>query len=90
MDITALQVFLAVADTGSFSRAAERVFLTQPAISRRIAPRSEAQLGTRLFDRIGRTIQLTPAGQGLRGPRRQAAARAGRHPALARRPGRPG
>jgi DNA-binding transcriptional LysR family regulator len=65
MDITALQVFLAVADTGSFSRAAERVFLTQPAISKRIAA-LEAHLGTRLFDRIGRTIQLTPAGQELR------------------------
>ncbi len=64
MDITALQVFLAVAETGSFSRAAERVFLTQPAVSKRIAA-LESQLGTRLFDRIGRRIQLTPAGQAL-------------------------
>jgi len=64
MDIAALQAFLAVAETSSFSRAAERIFLTQPAISKRIAA-LEASLGARLFDRIGRTIQLTPAGQAL-------------------------
>jgi len=64
MDIAALQAFLAVAETGSFSRAAERIFLTQPAISKRIAA-LETSLGTRLFDRIGRTVQLTPAGQAL-------------------------
>jgi DNA-binding transcriptional LysR family regulator len=64
MDIAALQAFLAVAETNSFSRAAERIFLTQPAISKRIAA-LETSLGARLFDRIGRTIQLTPAGQAL-------------------------
>ena len=64
MDIAALQSFLAVAETGSFSRAAERVFLTQPAVSKRIAA-LEAQLGTRLFDRIGKRAQLTPAGTAL-------------------------
>ena len=65
MDIATLQVFLAVAETGSFSRAAERVFLTQPAISKRIAA-LEAELDTRLFDRIGRRTQLTEAGRVLR------------------------
>ncbi len=64
MDIAALEVFLAVAETGSFSRAGERVFLTQPAISQRIAT-LETELGTRLFDRIGRRIQLTEAGRAL-------------------------
>jgi len=64
MDIAALQSFLAVAETGSFSRAAERVFLTQPAVSKRIAA-LEASLGTRLFDRIGKRAQLTPAGVAL-------------------------
>lgn len=64
MDIAALEVFLAVAETGSFSRAAERAFLTQPAISKRIAA-LETELGTRLFDRIGRRIQLTEAGRAL-------------------------
>jgi DNA-binding transcriptional LysR family regulator len=64
MDIAALEVFLAVAETGSFSRAAERAFLTQPAISKRIAA-LEAELGTKLFDRIGRRIHLTEAGNAL-------------------------
>lgn len=64
MDISALQSFLAVAETGSFSRAAERVFLTQPAVSKRIAA-LEGQLGARLFDRIGKRAQLTPAGTAL-------------------------
>jgi len=61
MDIASLQAFLAVAESGSFSRAAERIFLTQPAVSKRIAT-LETQLGTRLFDRIGKRVQLTPAG----------------------------
>ena len=64
MDIAALQAFLAVAETSSFSRAAERIFLTQPAVSKRIAA-LETNLDARLFDRIGRTVQLTPAGQAL-------------------------
>ncbi len=64
MDISALQAFLAVAETGSFSRAAERIYLTQPAISKRIAG-LESELGARLFDRIGRRVQLTPAGAAL-------------------------
>ncbi len=64
MDISALQAFLAVAEAGSFSRAAERIYLTQPAISKRIAA-LEREIGARLFDRIGRGIHLTPAGAAL-------------------------
>lgn len=64
MEIAALQAFLAVAESGSFSRAAERIFLTQPAISKRIAA-LEQSLGTRLFDRIGRRVRLTEAGRTL-------------------------
>jgi len=64
MDIAALKAFVAVAESGSFSRAAETVFLTQPAISKRIAA-LEAELGTNLFDRIGRKVQLTEAGKAL-------------------------
>lgn len=64
MDLAALQAFLAVAETGSFSRAAERVYLTQPAVSKRIAA-LEQSLGTPLFDRIGRRVQLTEAGRAL-------------------------
>jgi DNA-binding transcriptional LysR family regulator len=64
MDIPALQAFLAVAETGSFSKGADRIFITQPAISKRIAA-LESELGTPLFDRIGREIQLTDAGRAL-------------------------
>ncbi len=64
MDSQLLQAFIAVAETGSFSLAAERVHITQPAISKRIA-QLEDILGCRLFDRISRTIYLTEAGQAL-------------------------
>ena len=64
MDTHSLQVFIAVADSGSFTGAGEQLFLTQPAISKRIA-QLEEQLGSRLFDRIGRQIHLTEAGQTL-------------------------
>ncbi|MFG6667402.1 LysR family transcriptional regulator [Halomonas sp. HNIBRBA4712] len=69
MDTQSLQAFIAVADTQSFSRAAERLHLTQPAVSKRIAA-LEMQVGARLFDRIGRRISLTEAGHLLR-PRAQ-------------------
>lgn len=65
MDTANLVAFLAVADSGSFSRAAEQLHLTQPAISKRIAM-LEQQLDTRLFDRIGRHISLTEAGRALK------------------------
>lgn len=64
MDVPALEAFLAAAETGSFSAAGGRVFLTQPAISKRIAA-LERELGTRLFDRIGRRVHLTEAGRAL-------------------------
>ncbi len=64
MDTQLLEAFLAVAESGSFSAAAERVHVTQPAISKRIAL-LEQHLGCRLFDRISRTIYLTQAGREL-------------------------
>jgi DNA-binding transcriptional LysR family regulator len=64
MDIHSLSAFIAVADCASFSRAAERLHLSQPAISKRIAALEDA-LGNRLFDRIGRRIDLTDAGRTL-------------------------
>lgn len=64
MDTQSLQAFLAVADTQSFSRAAEQLHLTQPAVSKRIAT-LEFQVGRPLFDRIGRRIALTEAGSVL-------------------------
>lgn len=59
-----LQAFIAVTESGSFSRAAERLFITQSAVSKRIAA-LEHSLETRLFDRIGHRISLTEAGQVL-------------------------
>ncbi|MGM0534669.1 MAG: LysR family transcriptional regulator [Pseudomonadota bacterium] len=64
MDTQSLQAFLAVADSGSFSRAAEQLHLTQPAVSKRIAV-LEDQIDARLFDRIGRRVSLTEAGRVL-------------------------
>lgn len=62
MDTQNLAAFCAVADSGSFSEAALQLFITQPAISKRIA-NLENQLNCRLFDRIGRSIELTAEGQ---------------------------
>ena len=64
MEIANLQAFVAIAEHGSFSAAAEKLFLTQPAISKRIS-QLEQEFGCKLFDRIGRGIQLTQAGQTL-------------------------
>lgn len=64
MDLANLSAFISVAETGSFSQAGERLHLTQPAISKRIAG-LEGQLDTRLFDRLGREISLTEAGRAL-------------------------
>lgn len=64
MDNAQLKAFVAVADGQSFSRAADQLHLTQPAVSKRIA-NLEAELGQRLFDRVGHAVHLTPAGQTL-------------------------
>ena len=64
MNIDNLKAFTAVAETGSFSRAAEQLYLTQPAVSKRVAT-LETDLETRLFDRIGHQIILTESGQAL-------------------------
>lgn len=64
MELQNLSAFIAVSDQKSFSRAAERLFITQPAVSKRISA-LESELNTRLFDRIGRKIQLTEAGKAL-------------------------
>lgn len=58
------EVFLAVAETLSFRRTAERVHLSQPAVSGLIA-RLEASLSVRLFDRTTRNVQLTASGKVL-------------------------
>ena len=64
MDLTNYASFIAVAEHGTFSKAADALFITQPAISKRIA-QLEEQLGSQLFDRIGKKIQLNAAGMAL-------------------------
>jgi DNA-binding transcriptional LysR family regulator len=64
MDNQNLKAFITVAEIGSFSEAADRLYLTQSAISKRIAL-LEQQIGKRLFDRIARQVSLTEAGNEL-------------------------
>ena len=64
MDINQLEVFLAVAQEKSFSRAAETMHRTQPAVSQAIR-RLEAELGESLFDRSSKDGTLTAAGRVL-------------------------
>lgn len=64
MDIANLHAFIVVATKGSFSLAAPSLHLTQPAVSKRVAA-LEDELETKLFDRIGRRVTLTEAGQTL-------------------------
>lgn len=61
IDLYLLRYFLAVVETGSFTRAAERVFVTQPTLSSGIK-KLEAELGTTLFDRSSKRVFLTDAG----------------------------
>ena len=64
LDFERLKAFRAVALEKSFSRGARRIFRTQPAVSQSIA-QLERQVGQKLFERLGRTVELTPAGQVL-------------------------
>ncbi len=64
MDIDSIKTFLSLADTGSFSRTAESLFITQPAVSKRIAA-LEHSLDCQLFDRLGKEVLLTQAGEAL-------------------------
>lgn len=64
MDIANLRAFATVAREQSFSVAANQLHITQPAVSKRIAV-LESALGTPLFDRLGRRIELTEAGRAL-------------------------
>src|SRR5438045_8509463 len=66
MDLRRLEVFAKVAELGSFSRAAEALFLTQPTISEHVRS-LEDELGVQLLDRLGRGTTPTRAGQLLLG-----------------------
>ncbi len=62
MELQQLRYVCAVADTGSFSRAAERCQIAQPSLSQQIL-KLEEDLDAKLFDRLGRSIRLTEAGR---------------------------
>lgn len=64
MDLQHLRSFVAIADAAGFARAATRLNVSQPALSRQIRA-LETELGVQLFDRIGRRIQLTSEGEDL-------------------------
>ena len=64
MDLSAYKAFIAVAENNSFSKASEELYITQPAVSKRIALLEE-QLGSTLFDRVGRKVILNEAGKAL-------------------------
>lgn len=66
MDVRQLEIFVKVAEFGSFSRAAEALLLTQPTVSEHIRSLEE-ELGVRLLDRLGRGAAPTKAGQLLLG-----------------------
>src|SRR5271155_5591591 len=62
MELHQLRYFCAVAETGSFSRAAEHSHVAQPSLSQQIL-KLEGELGARLFDRLGRSVRLTEVGK---------------------------
>jgi DNA-binding transcriptional LysR family regulator len=64
MNLSELRAFCEVAEGRSFSVAAERLFITQPAVSKRIQA-LELDLGTPLFDRVGKRVYVTQTGEML-------------------------
>ncbi len=64
MNLTRLQYFIEVARCGSFSAAAQRLYTSQPNLSKQIAS-LERETGLKLFDRTTRSVRLTAAGQHL-------------------------
>lgn len=64
MDLQQLRYVVAVAELGNFTRAAERCFVVQSALSHQVA-KLEQELGARLFHRTSRSVSLTPAGTAL-------------------------
>jgi len=64
VEIHQLTYFVAVAETGSFTRAAERCTVAQPSLSQQIM-KLEKEIGHPLFDRLGRKVALTDVGRQL-------------------------
>lgn len=70
MDLRQASYVVAVVDEGSFTAAAASIPVSQPALSQAVAA-LERELGAPLFHRIGRRVQLTPAGEAFVGPARR-------------------
>ncbi len=77
LDIHQCEIFVQVAELKSFSKAAQRMYLTQPTVSQHIYA-LENYLGTRLFDRLGKEVALTRAGEVLYGYAKQITALRGK------------
>ncbi|MFJ8473590.1 LysR family transcriptional regulator [Kitasatospora sp. NPDC094011] len=73
MDLRRLRYFLAVAEDLHFGRAAERLGITQPALSQQVN-KLEAEFGATLIERTSRTVSLTDAGQDVLEPLRRCVA----------------
>jgi DNA-binding transcriptional LysR family regulator len=77
MELQQMRYVIAVAETSSFTRAAERCRVVQSALSHQVA-RLEHELGARLFERTSRRVRLTPAGEAFLPAARQCLEAAGR------------
>jgi len=64
MELHQLRYFIAIVETGSFSKAAKRCYVTQPSLSQQII-KLEKELGRKLFDRLGSKVVLTDTGNSL-------------------------
>ena len=69
MELRHLRYFVAIADGGTMAKAAERVHVTQSTLSHQLA-QLEAEIGTTLFERAGRTLRLSDVGSVWLGPAR--------------------
>lgn len=83
IELRLLRYAVAVAETLSFSQAADRLNTSQPSLSRQIL-KLEEELGVKLFDRTKRWVELTPAGRGFVQEARKAIAHSERAEAIAR------
>jgi DNA-binding transcriptional LysR family regulator len=80
MEMRQIKFFMVVAEEGHFGRAAERMYIAQPALSQHVR-RLERELGAQLFDGSTREVRLTPAGEAFLEVARRVMRRADQAPA---------